>query len=241
MAEHLVDLRSDTLTMPTPEMRRAMAEAELGDDVFHEDPTVNRLEAIAAERLGKDAAVLVTSGTQGTLAGVVSHTQRGDEVICGDQSHVFHYEVAGCAVVGSLQMRTVPSANGMMDPEAVRAALQKLSFLVVQDTRVTETSKLAHVVLPGTHFGEKEGTYTNRKGRVQKLNAALIPPEGAFQDSEIFARFLELTGEKNGYGTPQQIFTALAREISAYQKLTYDSIGAQGIELGSAAAEHHDR
>jgi len=127
------------------------------------------------------------------------------------------------------------------DPEAVRTALQKLSFLVVQDTRVTETSKLAHVVLPGTHFGEKEGTYTNRKGRVQKLNAALIPPEGALQDSEIFARFLELTGEKNGYGTPQQIFTALAREISAYQKLTYDSIGAQGIELGSAAAEHHDR
>jgi threonine aldolase len=124
MAERLIDLRSDTLTMPTPEMRRAMAEAELGDDVFHEDPTVNRLEALAAERMGKEAAVLVTSGTQGNLVGVVSHTQRGDEVICGDQSHVFHYEVAGCAVVGSIQLRTVPNVNGMLDPEAVRSAIR---------------------------------------------------------------------------------------------------------------------
>jgi formate dehydrogenase major subunit len=112
---------------------------------------------------------------------------------------------------------------------------------VVQDTRVTETTKLAHVVLPATHFGEKEGTYTNRQRRVQKLNAALIPPEGALPDSEIFARLLELTGEKNGYGTPQQIFAALAREIPGYEKLTYDAIGAQGIELGSGGAEHHDR
>jgi NADH-quinone oxidoreductase subunit G len=119
------------------------------------------------------------------------------------------------------------------DPEAVRDALQKLSFLVVQDSRVTETSKLAHVVLPATHFAEKEGTYTNRKGRVQKLNAALIPPEGALSDSEIFARLVALAGEKNGYTTPGQIFAALAQEIPAYKKLTYDSIGAQGIELGS--------
>jgi threonine aldolase len=124
MVEHVIDLRSDTLTMPTPEMRRAMAEAELGDDVFHEDPTVNRLEALAADRMGKEAAVLVTSGTQGNLVGVVSHTQRGDEVICGDQSHVFHYEVAGCAVVGSVQMRTVPNVNGMISPEAVRSAIR---------------------------------------------------------------------------------------------------------------------
>ena len=119
------------------------------------------------------------------------------------------------------------------DAAAVRAALQKIPFLVVQDSRVTETSKLAHVVLPATHFGEKEGTYTNRKGRVQKLNAALVPPEGALQDGEIFARLLILAGEKNGYATPAQIFAALAREIPAYEKLSYDSIGAQGVELGS--------
>jgi predicted molibdopterin-dependent oxidoreductase YjgC len=119
------------------------------------------------------------------------------------------------------------------EPDQLRAALQKLSFLVVQDTRVTETTKLAHVVLPATHFGEKEGTYTNRKGRVQRLNAALIVPEGALQDSEIFARLLDLAGETNGYSTPAEIFAAVAREIPAYAKLNYDLIGAQGIELGS--------
>ncbi len=124
MAERLIDLRSDTLTMPTPEMRQAIAEAELGDDVFHEDPTVNRLEELAAKRVGKEAGLLVTSGTQGNLLGVVSHTQRGDEVICGDQSHVFHYEVAGCAVLGAIQLRTVPNVNGEMDPELVRAAIR---------------------------------------------------------------------------------------------------------------------
>jgi predicted molibdopterin-dependent oxidoreductase YjgC len=98
---------------------------------------------------------------------------------------------------------------------------------------VTETTKLAHVVLPATHFGEKEGTYTNRKGRVQRLNAALIAPEGALQDGEIFARLLDLAGETNGYSTAAGIFAAVAREIPAYAKLDYDLIGAQGIELGS--------
>jgi threonine aldolase len=124
MAERPIDLRSDTVTLPTPEMRRAMAEAELGDDVMHEDPTVNRLEALAAERLGKEAAVLVTSGTQGNVIGVLSHTQRGDEVICGEQSHVFVNEVAGCAVIGALQLRPLPTVDGMLDPTQVAAAVR---------------------------------------------------------------------------------------------------------------------
>ncbi len=124
MPDRRIDLRSDTLTMPTPEMRRAMAEAELGDDVFREDPTVNRLEAMAAERLGKEAALLVTSGTQGNLVGVLSHTRRGDEVICGDQSHIYHYEVAGCAVVGALQLRPLRNVDGTLDPAEVAAAIR---------------------------------------------------------------------------------------------------------------------
>ena len=119
------------------------------------------------------------------------------------------------------------------EPDNVRAALQKLSFLVVQDTRMTETAKLAHVILPATHFGEKEGTYTNRKGRVQKLNAALVLPDGVLQDSEIFLRLQEMTGERPAYSTPAEIFAALAREIPAYGGLDYEKIGDQGIELGS--------
>ena len=121
----------------------------------------------------------------------------------------------------------------------MRAALEKLRFLVVQDTRMTETSKIAHVVLPATHFGEKDGTYTNRKGRVQKLNAAIIPPEGALQDSEIFARLLSLTGEQNGYASPREIFHEIKQEIARYRDVDYDSIGDQGIDVEAAAAGHH--
>jgi NADH-quinone oxidoreductase subunit G len=119
------------------------------------------------------------------------------------------------------------------EPDAVRAALQKLAFLVVQDTRLSETAKLAHVVLPATHFGEKEGTYTNRKGRLQRLNAAVIAPENAMQDAEIFIRLLDAAGEVVDYSTPQEIFAALSADIAGYGKIDYDLIGDQGIELGS--------
>jgi NADH-quinone oxidoreductase subunit G len=119
------------------------------------------------------------------------------------------------------------------DPEAVRQALKKLSFLVVQDIRITETAELAHVVLPSTHFGEKEGTYTNRNGRVQQLNAAAIAPEGALQDWEIFVRLLDASAESFSYSTPSEIFEALAKAAPGYQGLDYATIGAQGFQLGS--------
>jgi predicted molibdopterin-dependent oxidoreductase YjgC len=107
----------------------------------------------------------------------------------------------------------------------------------VQDVRMTETAKAAHVVLPATHFGEKEGTYTNRKGRLQKLNAAVIPPDGALQDCEIFIRLLDAAGERVSYSTPGEIFQALAQEIPSYQGFDYDAIGDQGVQLGSGGAE----
>ncbi|MGH7824350.1 MAG: molybdopterin-dependent oxidoreductase [Candidatus Binatia bacterium] len=116
--------------------------------------------------------------------------------------------------------------------QKVRETLQRLSFLVVQDIRQTETANLAHVVLPATHFGEKEGTYTNRKGRVQKLNPAIVPPDGALQDSEIFISLLQAAGEKLNYANPAQVFEALATEIPAYKGLNYAAIGAGGVQLG---------
>jgi NADH-quinone oxidoreductase subunit G len=121
-------------------------------------------------------------------------------------------------------------------PEQTRAALQKLPFLVVQDIRMSATAKLAHVVLPATHFGEKEGTYTNRQGRVQKLNAALVPPEGALQDYEILLRLLDLAGEPVSFSTPAEIFAALAKEVAGYHGLSYAAIGAQGIPSGGGEA-----
>ena len=120
----IVDLRSDTLTLPTPEMREAMARAEVGDDVWEEDPTVKRLEAMAAERLGKAAGLFVPSGTMGNLVSVVSHTRAGQEVVLDLDSHIFNYEVAGSAVIGNVQMHPVKTALGFLTPDQVREALR---------------------------------------------------------------------------------------------------------------------
>jgi threonine aldolase len=120
----IVDLRSDTLTLPTPEMREAMARAEVGDDVWEEDPTVKRLEAMAAERMGQDAGLFVTSGTQGNLVSVLGQTRPGQEVVLDLDSHIFNYEAAGTSVIGGVQMRPVKTERGFLSPAQVREALR---------------------------------------------------------------------------------------------------------------------
>ncbi len=121
----IIDLRSDTVTLPPPEMRKAIAEAELGDDVFGDDPTVNRLEAMAAEVMGKEAALLTTSGTQSNLAAMLSHCQRGNEVILGEESHIVHYEVGGASALGGLGLRTVPNdEQGRLELTQVRHTIR---------------------------------------------------------------------------------------------------------------------
>jgi threonine aldolase len=120
-----IDLRSDTVTLPSPEMRRAIAEAELGDDVFGGDPTVNRLEEMAAEVMGKEAAVLVSSGTQGNLIAQMTHCPRGAEVIIGEGSHIIEHEGGGAWLVAGLGLHTVRiDAKGRLDLGAVRAAIR---------------------------------------------------------------------------------------------------------------------
>jgi threonine aldolase len=132
----VVDLRSDTLTLPTAEMRDAMARAEVGDDVWEEDPTVKRLEAMAAERLGKDAGLFVTSGTQGNLVSVVAQTWAGAEVVLDADSHVFNYEVAGAAVVGHVQTRPIKTARGFLTPAQVREAIRPANIHLAETALV---------------------------------------------------------------------------------------------------------
>ncbi len=125
-----IDLRSDTVTKPTEEMRAAMAEADVGDDVMGEDPTVNRLEQMAAEMLGKETALLTSSGTMSNLIAALSHCRRGDEVIMGSEGHMFWNEVGGAATLAGVQVRTVPNdAQGRIDPGDVEAAIRPLGNL----------------------------------------------------------------------------------------------------------------
>jgi len=120
-----IDLRSDTVTLPSPEMREAIYRAELGDDVFGEDPTVNRLEQMAAERVGKEAALLVVSGTMGNAVSILTHCGRGSEVILGDLCHSFIYEAGGTAALGGIHPRTVPNQpDGTLRLQDIEAAIR---------------------------------------------------------------------------------------------------------------------
>jgi threonine aldolase len=123
-AKKIIELRSDTFTVPTPAMRRAMADAEVGDDQYGEDPTVNRLERRSAEIVGKEAAVYVASGMLGNLCGVLSQTERGDEVILGDLAHIYQNEMGAAFVVGSIQPRVVPNRSGIPALEDIESAIR---------------------------------------------------------------------------------------------------------------------
>jgi threonine aldolase len=115
MPSPLIDLRSDTVTRPTAAMRAAMQAAEVGDDVFHEDPTVNRLEEEVARLLGKEAAVYVPSGTMSNQVAIKAHTQPGDELICDTNCHIYNYEAGGPAVLSGVMCRTLDGAHGILD------------------------------------------------------------------------------------------------------------------------------
>jgi threonine aldolase len=156
-----IDLRSDTVTKPTPEMRKAMAEAEVGDDVYGEDPTVNRLEARAAEMLGMEAARFVPSGTMGNAIAVRILTQRGDEVLVERRSHVVRYELSGMSVLSGVMPRMVDAPGGHLTPGHVRAAVAPQAYY---------KSDVSLVVLENTH--NLGGGTVQRVEEVQAVVAA---------------------------------------------------------------------
>src|SRR4030042_877664 len=120
-----IDLRSDTVTHPTEEMRRAMANAAVGDDVFGEDPTINKLQEMAAEKVGKEAGLFIPSGTMGNLAAVLAHCQRGDEVILGNKAHTFLYEAGGVSALGGVHSCQLPNGvDGTLALDEIEGAIR---------------------------------------------------------------------------------------------------------------------
>jgi threonine aldolase len=174
----IVDLRSDTVTHPSEGMRRAMLSAELGDDVFGDDPTVNRLQQRAAQVFGFEAALLFPSGTQSNLAALMSHCQRGDEVILGQEAHSYRYEAGGLAVLGSIQPQAIANRpDGTLDLAEVEAAIKpddphfaRTRLLALENTisgRVLERSYLAQAV----ELARRRGLSTHLDG-ARIFNAA---------------------------------------------------------------------
>lgn len=151
----IIDLRSDTVTLPGREMREAMKRAEVGDDVFGEDPTVNELEARSAQLTGKEAAVLVASGTMGNLVALLVLARAGQEVIADAQSHVLLYEAAGAAAIGGIQLWPVQTGGGVMAPDQIEAAIRPLN-----DDHQPHTATIAI-----------ENTHNRHSGAAWPLNA----------------------------------------------------------------------
>src|SRR5207247_4568923 len=158
-----IDLRSDTVTRPSPGMRAAMATAEVGDDVYGEDPSVNRLEAMAAEMLGTEAALFVCSGTQSNLLALLSHCERGDEYIVGQQGHTYKYEGGGAAVLGSVQPQPLDyEPDGSLDLARVEAAIKpddphfaKTRLLCLENTQAGKVLSLDYLRRAGQFAGAK--------------------------------------------------------------------------------------
>jgi len=160
-----IDLRSDTVTRPTPAMRRAMADAEVGDDVFGEDPTVNRLQELAARLLGFEAALFVPSGTMGNAIGLRVLGEPGQEVLADDRSHVIQYELAGMAVLSGLIPRALATGDGRLSPEAIAGALKPKAYY---------RSDQAVVVLENTHTLAGGTVYS-----VEEMRAAIAAARAA--------------------------------------------------------------
>lgn len=153
----MIDLRSDTITRPTQKMREAMFQAEVGDDVYGEDPTINKLEMLAAKMLGKEAALFVTSGTQGNQIAVLTHCRQGDEIILDEDSHIVFYEGGAISAFAGVQPRTIKTEGGFMDPlklkEAIRANdihFPDTSLICLENTH----NRGGGVAIPPSHMAE---------------------------------------------------------------------------------------
>jgi len=125
MTNKIIDIRSDTVTKPTPAMRRAMAEAEVGDDVYGDDPTMNKLEALGAEMIGKEASIFVPSGTFGNQLALFTWCRRGTEIILGEECHIIQHEAGAASVIAGVQIRPIPAPDGVLNPEQIKERIRK--------------------------------------------------------------------------------------------------------------------
>lgn len=174
---NIVDLRSDTVTQPTPEMRAAMAAAVVGDDVMEEDPSINRLQEMAAERMGKEAGLLVPSGTMGNLAAVLAHCGRGDEVILGNLAHTFLFEAGGIAALGGVHSHTLPNQpDGTLDLGQVREAVRAddVHYPVTRLVLLENTHNRCGGVVLGTEYMAQVGTLAREHGLRVHLDGARL-------------------------------------------------------------------
>ena len=221
----MIDLRSDTVTLPTPAMLDAITTAELGDDVFHEDPTVNRLEQLAAEVTGKAAAVFVSSGTMGNLASLLAHAGRGQEVLVGDEAHIYHYEAGGASALGGLVYHPIPTRpDGVLPLDALEAAIRP-------SARDYHAAPAGVICLENTH---------------NRCSGAVLAPEYMAEVAALAARHgvpVHLDGARlfNAAVALQRPVTDFTRHVSSVQLCLSKGLAAPAGSLIAGDADFVDR
>jgi len=247
--ENLIDLRSDTVTRPTPAMRQAMAAAEVGDDVYGEDPTVNRLQARVAELLGFEAALWLPTGTQSNLAALMAHCQRGDEYIVGQQAHTYRYEGGGAAVLGSIQPQPLANqADGTLALADIEAAIKPADAHFARTRLLALENTIGGQVLPPAYveaalaLAARHGLHTHLDG-ARLFNAAVASnlPAGALtRGFDSVSACLS-----KGLGAPAGTVLAGGRDFIAEARRWRKVLGGGMRQVGSLAAaglyalEHH--
>ncbi|WP_299569633.1 low-specificity L-threonine aldolase [uncultured Shewanella sp.] len=181
----MIDFRSDTVTKPTDAMRKAMAQAEVGDDVYGDDPTVNRLQDMAAERFGFDSALFVSSGTQANLLALMSHCERGDEYLCGQQAHNYKFEGGGAAVLGSIQPQPLNNqADGSILFTDIEAAIKPDDVHFAQTRLLSLENTIGGKVLPLQYLADAQTLAFNRGLKIH-LDGARVANAAVAQNVQI--------------------------------------------------------
>jgi threonine aldolase len=176
MPDAAIDLRSDTVTQPSAAMRQAMAEADVGDDVFMEDPSVNRLQDRAAELFGKEASLYVPSGTMGNLSGILAQTERGQEVICEAQGHIYNYEMASMSAIGGVLPRVIETEDGIMSWDQIERAIRPKVYYRAQTAMVSleNTHNMAGGTVYPTDVVDEISERAHERGLAMHLDGARI-------------------------------------------------------------------
>lgn len=187
MSDKVIDLRSDTVTKPSPEMRRAMAEAEVGDDVFMEDPTVNRLQERAAQIFGREAALFVPSGTMGNLTCLIAHTRPGQEVICEEKGHIYNYEMAAMSAVAGVLPRVISAEDGIMRWEQICRAIRPKIYSRAQTALVSleNTHNMAGGTAYPTQFAHEICDRAHDAGLAVHLDGSRIFNAAAYLGEQV--------------------------------------------------------
>src|SRR5919201_4220105 len=235
-----VDLRSDTVTRPSPGMRRTMLEAELGDDVFGDDPTVNRLQERAAEIFGFEAALLFPSGTQSNLAALINHCQRGAEVIIGAEQHSYRYEAGGLAVLGSINPRALPNrSDGTLDLAQVEAAINADDPHFARTRLLALENTIGGKPVPRSYL-EQALALAKRRGLATHLDGARIFNAAVHFNTtvkELCAGFDSVSScLSKGLGAPAGTVLLGSRELIARARRARKILGGAMRQAGVIAA-----